>query len=99
MASRSACTPWSWKNFHSHIAKDGTRYRYQVRQNRKTKAWSVQCEVWPDGERHYYTAPIPVPDRHGKVFWEMQKTWSNVDEDKNPPLPAGYESGFKGLTE
>lgn len=99
MASRSACTPWSWKNFHSYITADGTRYRHQVRQNRHTKTWSVQTEVWPEGERHYYTTPITVPDRHGKVFWELQKVWSNVDEHLNPSLPAGYEAGFKGLPE
>lgn len=99
MASRTQCDPRTWKNFHSYITADGTRYRHQVKQHKISKTWWVRTEVWPEGEKAYFSADFQVPDRHGLEFFKMNQVWSNVDEEKNPQFPAGYEGGFKGLPE
>jgi hypothetical protein len=97
MASRKECDPRHWHTFHS-TKTCGTRYRHQVKQVRKTGQWLTQIEVlepadnWP-----YYTTSVPVPERHGQLFFSLTKVWTNVDEDEKPMYPEGYVTGFKNL--
>lgn len=103
MASRIEADPRQWRTIWSAIAKDGTRYRHQVKQVRKDRGgkWWVQTEVWgPKDLMPYYTAPIIIPESHGKhMFAVMRPAWSNVDEEGREMYPPDYPNGFKDLGE
>ncbi len=102
MTSRVEADPRQWRTFWSTITADGTRYRHQVKMARKDRGgnWMVQTEVWDDSPMPYYTAPIRVPDSHGKhMFNIMRLAWSNVDEEGREMYPPDYPNGFKNLGE
>lgn len=100
MASRTEADPRKFTNFWSCITKDGTRYRHQVKQDRRSLKWVVRTEVWEVGDNWpYHTVSTEVPERHGLVFFQMRQTWSNVDEEGRPNMPPGYENGFTKLEE
>lgn len=97
MSSRRDADPRDWKTFWSSVAKDGTRYRHQVRLHRNGN-WAVRTEVVEsDTVVPYYTVEIPVPPGHGKEMFNRRHSWTNIDEDTQPMYPSPWEHGFINL--